>query len=634
MNSAKGSPRIRLGLVQATVGPDPEENLERTVMMIEEAFCRGAQVVCLQELFSAPYFPRVQGADARRYAERIPGETTRVLGHLAKQYGGVIIAPIFEQGDEGRLYNSAAIIRQDGTPGGVYRKVHVPHDPHYYEKEYFFPGSSYLVEDTPFGRLAVLICYDQWFPEAARAVSLMGAQVIFYPTALGTIRGMEDPVEGDWHDAWQTVQRGHAIANGVHLAAVNRVGEEGDLSFFGGSFVCDAFGNLVAKAGKGEEVLIAEIDLSLNELVREGWGFLRNRRPETYGILAGSMGFPVGDTPRTRGFRMPAEWEPHQGILLSWPHDNGTFFDLPAVERTYLEMIRALRGRERVYLLVRNQEMRSRVQELLAGGGVDCWQVKFHIHPYCDVWFRDYGPTFLVHEREPALAMVNWRFNAWGGKYPELEHDDIIPSILEQALHIPAFAPGMVLEGGSIEVDGCGTLMTTEQCLLHPNRNPSLTKEKIEKVLREFLGVSRFIWLKGGIEGDDTDGHVDDVARFVDQNTVVCALEEDRADENYEILWENYKILRGSSAHDGSPLRVVPLPMPRSSPDPVPASYTNFYIGNGVVLVPTFSDPADARAIRTLMGVFPGREVVGIECSEMIRGMGAIHCVSQQLPSP
>ena len=634
MNSAKSSPRIRLGLVQATAGPDPGENLEKTETLIEEAFCGGAQVVCLQELFSAPYFPRVQGIDARRYAERIPGETTRVLGLLAKRHGGVIIAPIFEQGDTGRLYNSAVIIRHDGMTGGVYRKVHVPHDPHYYEKEYFSPGSSYMVEDTPFGRLAVLICYDQWFPEAARAVSLMGAQVIFYPTALGTIRDMEDPVEGDWHDAWQTVQRGHAIANGVHLAAVNRVGVEGELSFFGGSFVCDAFGNLVAKAGRGEEVLIAEIDLSLNDLVREGWGFLRNRRPETYGILAGSMGLARGDTPKDCGFRMPAEWEPHQGILLSWPHDNGTFFDLSAVERTYLEIIRALQGRERVYLLVRDQEMRSRVQGLLDAGGINRGQVKFHIHPYCDVWFRDYGPTFLVHERDPAVAMVNWKFNAWGGKYPELEDDDIVPSILESALQIPAFTPGMVLEGGSIDVDGCGTLMTTEQCLLHPNRNPSLSKEQIEKVLGQFLGVSRFIWLKGGIDGDDTDGHVDDVARFVSEKTVVCAVEEDRADANYEVLRDNYEILRSSSAHDGSPLRVVPLPMPRSSPEPVPASYTNFYIGNGVVLVPTFSDPADGRAIRTLRSVFPGREVLGIECSEMIRGMGAIHCVSQQLPSP
>jgi len=232
------------------------------------------------------------------------------------------------------------------------------------------------------------------------------------------------------------------------------------------------------------------------------------------------------------------------------------------------------------------------------------------------------------------MAMVNWSFNAWGGKYPELGGDDIIPSVLGRSLHIPVFTPGMVLEGGSIDVDGRGTLITTEQCLLHPNRNPSLSREGIEQVLMDFLGVSRVIWLKGGIAGDDTDGHVDDVARFVDERTVVCALEKERGSDNYKILKENYEILRRTLAHDGSPLRVVPLPMPGESEGSVPASYTNFYIGNGTVLVPTFNDPADRRALKTLRKVFPGRVVVGIDCSEMIRGMGAIHCVSQQFPSP
>ncbi len=634
MNSPMVSSRIRIGLVQASAGPDHAGNLEKVSGMVQDAFDRGAQVVCLQELFSAPYFPRVHGADADRYAEHIPGETTRVLGEIARRNQGLIVAPLLEKGAGGRHYNAAVIIRPDGSTGDVYRKVHIPYDPSYYEKEYFSPGSSYVVEETHFGRIAVLICYDQWFPEAARTVSLMGAQVIFYPTAIGTVHGMEDPLEGDWEDAWQTVQRGHAIANGVHLAAVNRVGIEGEITFFGGSFVCDAFGNIIAKAGRGEEIIVAEIDLSQNDLVREGWGFFSNRRPDTYGLLVDTGTFPGAEARAPSGFRMPAEWEPHQGIWLSWPHDNDTFFDLPCVEHSYLEMIQALRGRERVYLMVRDQDMRSRVEEILSCAGIEPWHVKFFVYPYCDVWFRDYGPTFLVHARDSSMAMVNWRFNAWGGKYPELEGDDIIPSVLARSLHIPVFTPDMVLEGGSIDVDGRGSLITTEQCLLHPNRNPSLSREGIEQVLMDFLGVSRVIWLKGGIAGDDTDGHVDDVARFVDERTVVCALEKERGSDNYKILKENYEILRRTLAHDGSPLRVVPLPMPGESEGSVPASYTNFYIGNGTVLVPTFNDPADRRALKTLRKVFPGRVVVGIDCSEMIRGMGAIHCVSQQFPSP
>jgi len=406
------------------------------------------------------------------------------------------------------------IVGPDGRLGQVYRKIHVPYDPLYYEKEYFMPGCRYVVEETPFGRIAVLICYDQWFPEAARLVTLKGADIVFYPTALGTIRGREDPLEGDWREAWEAVQRGHAIGNNVHVAAVNRVGQEGDLSFFGGSFICDSFGNVIARAGGDEGVLVADVDFSMNTHVREGWGFLANRRPDTYRALVLQRASQPGITPASAGFLMPAEWEPHQGVWLSWPLDNGTFSDLECVEEAYLQMIRALRGRERVFLLVQDAEMESHVRDILAQEEIQERQVRSFVYPYADVWFRDYGPTFLVHDREPAVAMVDWTFNAWGGKYPELLPDDRIPGFLGNELLVPSFDPGMVLEGGSIETDGNGTLLVTEQCLLNTNRNPALSKVEIEGKLRDYLGVSRFIWLRGGIAGDDTDGHIDDVARF------------------------------------------------------------------------------------------------------------------------
>lgn len=626
--------KIRIGLIQAPSGENSRENLDLTLRMVADALSRGAKIVCLQELFYAPYFPVSRGANAARYAETIPGETTRALSNLAREHHAMIIVPIFEKGTDGMYYNAAVIIRPDGTHGGIYRKVHIPEDPHFYEKEYFAEGSGYVVEDTPYGRIAVLICYDQWFPEAARVVTLMGAGIIFYPTAIGYIRGIDDPCEGDWKEAWQTVQRGHAIANGIHIAAVNRVGIEGDLRFFGGSFLCDAFGNILAQGGDSAEVVIGDVDLTMNDLVREGWGFLRNRRPDTYLPIVKAPESLSRPPPKAAGYRMPAEWEPHQGIWLSWPHDNGTFFDLPRVEETYISMIRSLQGRERVFLLVRDQEMHARVRELLGRRGIDTRQVRFLVHEYADVWFRDYGPTFLVHERDPALAMVDWKFNAWGGKYPELEADDAIPTILGRILNSTPYTPGMVLEGGAIDVDGCGSLLTTEQCLLNPNRNPSMGTQEIERTLCDFLGVSRCIWLKGGIAGDDTDGHIDDVARFVNPRTVVCALDEDRGSEQYEILSENFRILKQTTAYDGEPLTIVPLPLPAARDDPVPASYTNFYIGNGVVLVPTFDDPADGKALRILQTLFPERNVIGIDCCEMIRGMGALHCVSQQYPSP
>ncbi|MFA5001869.1 MAG: agmatine deiminase family protein [Methanolinea sp.] len=634
MTSEMAAPKIRIGLIQAPAGENVRENLERTLRMVEDALSRGARIICLQELFSAPYFPNSHGADAERYAETVPGNTTRILSDLARDHEAVIIAPLFERGTDGRFYNAAVIIRPDGTLGRIYRKVHIPEDPHYFEKEYFTEGSVYMVEDTPFGRIAVLICYDQWFPEAARAVTLLGAGIIFYPTALGYIRDLDDPCEGDWKEAWQTVQRGHAIANGIHVAAVNRVGVEGDLRFFGGSFLCDAFGTIIAEGGDSAEVVIGDVDLSMNDCVREGWGFLRNRRPDTYLPIVQVQSSISRSYPANAGYQMPAEWEPHQGVWLSWPYDNDTFFDLPRVEETYFEMIRALQGMERVFLLVRDQEMHMRVQDFLSGRGIDTRQVRFIVHEYADVWFRDYGPTFLVHGRDTGVAMVDWKFNAWGGKYPELEADDCIPSMLGRLLNCTPYTPKMVLEGGAIDVDGCGSLLTTEQCLLHPNRNPGMGRQEIETTLCNFLGVSRCIWLKGGIAGDDTDGHVDDVARFVNPRTVVCALDDDRESEHYEVLLENFRILKAASACDGSPLQIAPLPMPDALDEPVPASYTNFYIANGVVLVPTFNDPADGRALRTLQGLFETRRVIGIDCREMIRGMGAIHCVSQQFPSP
>jgi agmatine deiminase len=277
---------VRIGLVQSKVSGNTDENLSRTLALSREAAYQGARIICLQELFRTPYFPRHESRDAACYAETIPGETTKEFAEFARSYKVSVIIPIYEKGNDGRFYNSAAVIDDTGSILTSYRKVHIPHDPLFYEKNYFSPGNNYQVVTCGPVNIAVLICYDQWFPEAARAVTLMGAEIIFYPTAIGWIKGMEEPVEGDWRDAWETVQRGHAIANGVHVAVANRTGTEGDLTFWGSSFVTDSFGNILARAGSNhDEVLIADISLDMNEMVREGWGFLRNRRPDTYSIL-------------------------------------------------------------------------------------------------------------------------------------------------------------------------------------------------------------------------------------------------------------------------------------------------------------------------------------------------------------
>lgn len=273
---------IRIGLVQHAVSGDINGNLRLALRLAREAARGGAEIICLQELFRVPYFPQEDGKDVSQYAEAIPGESTLAFAGLSGDLGVTIIVPVFEQGESGRYFNSAAVYDNGKLAGPPYRKVHIPHDPLYFEKSYFYPGDHYRVYDCSSCRIAVLICYDQWFPEAARATTLLGADIIFYPTAIGWIRGIRDTREGDWREAWETVQRGHAIANGVHVAAVNRVGTEGNLQFWGSSFLADSFGNIIARAGEEEEVLLADISLGKNKEVREGWGFLLNRRPDTY----------------------------------------------------------------------------------------------------------------------------------------------------------------------------------------------------------------------------------------------------------------------------------------------------------------------------------------------------------------
>ncbi|MGA2385292.1 MAG: carbon-nitrogen hydrolase [Candidatus Bathyarchaeia archaeon] len=277
---------VKVGLIQTAASDDIADNMRMTVEKIEEAAGKGAQIVCLQELYRTKYFPQAEKQDFSSLAETVPGESTRTFSALAKKNKIVIIAPIFEKASNGKYYNSAVVIDADGKTLGVYRKVHVPHDPLFYEKNYFEAGDTgYCVVKTRYARVGVLICYDQWFPEPARINALMGAEIIFYPTAIGYVKG-ESLSDGDWKDAWKTVQRAHAIANGVHVAAVNRVGEEGQLQFWGGSFVCDSFGVMLKEAScTKEETLVVDVDLAKNKRIQEGWGFLRNRRPDNYRAL-------------------------------------------------------------------------------------------------------------------------------------------------------------------------------------------------------------------------------------------------------------------------------------------------------------------------------------------------------------
>lgn len=339
--------------------------------------------------------------------------------------------------------------------------------------------------------------------------------------------------------------------------------------------------------------------------------------------------------PAERGFAMPPEWAPHQATWISWPHNPETWPGaLEQAEAAMAQAVAELAVGETVRINVLDAQHESHVRRQL-GPVAGTAAVAFHHFPTNDAWCRDHGAIF-VKDGAGRLAAVNCGFNAWGGKYPPWDLDDAIPAQMAAALGVALFEGGLVLEGGSIDVNGAGTVLTTEQCLLNENRNPQLDRAEIEERLRLLLGVRQVLWLGDGIVGDDTDGHVDDITRFVAENTVVTVVEPDPADPNHEPLAENLARLESMRLPDGQPLQIVQLPMPRPvelEGQRLPASYGNFYIGNEAVLLPVFDQPADAEAARILAPLFPGRRIVPIRANELVIGLGAFHCLTQQVPA-
>jgi agmatine deiminase len=348
----------------------------------------------------------------------------------------------------------------------------------------------------------------------------------------------------------------------------------------------------------------------------------------------------VGDTPSQLGFRMPAEWEPHAATWLTWPRPDGVsflgkYFTVPPVLAKFIQQLIQV---ELVHLNVWDIEMESWVRGLLTGQGVPLDRVHFHHFPAREPWCRDHGPIFLVREGDGVRerAVVDWAYNAAGGRFLPFDLDDAIPQQVAADCQLPLYSANVVLEGGAIDVNGCGSLLTTESCLLNPNRNPLLRKWQIEQHLRDYLGVTQVLWLGEGLAGDDRDGHVDSVARFVDPTTIVAVTDPDPANPSHSALEDNLRRLRVMRTPSGEPFRIVPLPLPgpvEHQGQPLPASYANFYIANRKVVVPTYRDPNDREALEVLRRVFPGRRVIGIDSTDLIWGLGSFHSLSQQEPA-
>lgn len=343
-------------------------------------------------------------------------------------------------------------------------------------------------------------------------------------------------------------------------------------------------------------------------------------------------------SPKSLGYFFPAEFEPHVATWLSWPHKEASWpGKIHTIFPYYCRFIQELSKSEQVNINVSDEHMKAFALEQLFKNGVSADNVRFFFHPTNDAWCRDHGPAFLINKNaSEKKVIVDWGYNAWGDKYPPYDLDDVIPTLIAKEYGIPVFNPGIVMEGGSVEFNGKGTVLTSTACLLNKNRNPHLNQQQIEEYLCNYYGVDQVLWVDEGIVGDDTDGHIDDTVRFVNEDTVLTVIEENKQDENYDLLQHNLKQLKQMRLLNGKQLNIVELPMP----DPLeyedqrlPCSYANFYISNASVIVPVFSGKNDDKALQIIQDCFPSREIVGIDSREIIWGLGSFHCLSQQEPA-
>jgi agmatine deiminase len=344
----------------------------------------------------------------------------------------------------------------------------------------------------------------------------------------------------------------------------------------------------------------------------------------------------MNQTPKQLGYHFPAEFETHEATWLSWPHKEESWpGKIKTIYPPYSKFIKAISEHEKVRINVNDEEMKLFAEDVLSDENVNMQQVEFFFHPTNDAWCRDHGPAFIVNPNKKQKAIVDWSYNAWGNKYPPYDLDDVVPTLIGKHFNLPVFHPNIIMEGGSVEFNGKGTLLTSTSCLLNPNRNPQLNQQQIENYLQQYYGVEQILWVDEGIEGDDTDGHIDDTVRFVNEDTVLAVIEEDKEDENYEPLQKNLNQLSAMRLQNGRQLNIIELPMPDEviyETQKLPASYANFYIANNVVVVPVYNCDKDDIALELIQQCFPSRKVIGINSVDIIWGLGSFHCLSQQEP--
>lgn len=669
--------QLRVAASQFACTDDEATNIASATRLIEQAAQEGVQLLLLQELFGGFYFCKQEVPaffDRARPAHLEHNTLLRHMSQLAAQHRMILPVSFFERAGPA-YYNSVVVFDADGTllglpstpgepgdcQGAVYRKMHIPTGPGYQEKFYFSPGPA-LSSAHPEGgfrvytsrvygvTLGVGICWDQWFPETARCLALLGAEILLYPTAIGS-----EPQDPSLHsrDHWQTAMRGHAASNLMPVVASNRIGTEDGQRFYGSSFICDGQGRMLQEADETSETLLTHLfDLEALRQQRASWGLFRDRRPEAYGLISGlhsSSSSPVARVAQSvrseappAGYAMPAEWETHERCWMIWPAPSPDVWSphaLARVREEWAQVARAIRQFEPLSMLVApDDEAHART---LLGDDIAIVPVA-----HDDCWARDSLPTFIKHPLHGTVAGVDWVFNGYSHKFPHDHDARLARTVLSMAGKARVGSP-LILEGGSIHVDGEGTLLTTEECLL--KRNPLLSKEDIEQQLRWALGVQVIIWLPLGVMyDDDTDGHVDNICCFARPGEVVLTYPSDPSSFQRARSEQARQILEQATDARGRKLRVHLLEHPRplyvaqeelveglrEAERPLAGSYVNYYLANGGVVMPSYEDGAghDAVAQAQLQAIYPDRVVVSVPSRSILCGGGNIHCITQQQP--
>ena len=462
---------VSVAAIQMRCSSDVDDNLNRAMQVIAKAANDGADLICLQELFSSRYFCQSEDHDQFKLAESIPGRTTEALSKAAAQHNVVIVGGLFERRSAGLFHNSAVVFETDGSLVGTYRKMHIPDDPFFYEKFYFTPGDlGFQAISTSVGKLGICICWDQWFPEAARLTALAGAEILIYPTAIGWQADEKEAFGASQLNAWQTMMRSHAIANGVFVVAPNRVGVEDNIEFWGNSFVSDPYGNLLkAAADDAEETLLVECDLDLIETARTHWPFLRDRRIDAYRRIDSTVSGLEFD--KMTCYRMPAEWQPQAATWVAWPHNSDTWpHNLAEAQSEFTELVQTIARCQKVFVLCGGPALQQARKAFPASNS----NVVLVDIPTNDAWARDYGPTFVADEADRQLIALDWHYNAWGSKYPPFDQDQQVAKKVAQHLQVECVSPNLCFEGGAIEINQSGVVLSTKSCALDPKSKPRL----------------------------------------------------------------------------------------------------------------------------------------------------------------